>query len=132
MRNSHRVRGIAVSTGAPMDASNLIARYATTVISTTGTVTLRSARLSDSYRAIDQHGGVSSLDMTVTSMPVLSISAGSAEFRGRYVGSAEGIVVSACAWLSRNCSVDAAHVDWGDALGPLGAHMVCGVVMVSP
>ena len=124
--------GVSVSDTGSLTASFLQVRYASTSLYTAGQVSLSSTTLRNTSAGVIQSGGAASLGVTVINAPVLQLSAGSAEVRGKYVGGARINLITACNWQDQRCAVDASYFDWGGTSNPADAKLLCGAVSYSP
>lgn len=126
--------GVSVTKSGSIAADFLNLRYSSTAVTTSGKLELQSGRIDDSSLGIMQTDGASSIDIqAITYGPILSVTRGAAEIRGKYLGATNAAVVTACNWQSSQvCAIDAAYFDWGTTQNPADAKLVCGAVSYSP
>jgi len=120
--------------GATIDLSNVTLKYGGTGFILSGTTQLSNIQISDIYKAFDiSSGNHNLLGISVNNATaVMTAYHGNAIFRGS-VQNISGRAITACAWETSNCTVDAAYTDWSNVNGPFANDpAVCGKVTVSP
>uniref|UniRef100_UPI0005BAE540 hypothetical protein n=1 Tax=Arthrobacter sp. UNC362MFTsu5.1 TaxID=1449044 RepID=UPI0005BAE540 len=134
-------QGILINSGAELRGTNADIRYAAVPLRLDGsTAELSSSVIRNSSSTAVQLSSGSSASIEATFIEVAGILSSDPTSNAQLRGSSRSLTgkapfVTACAWGTSPCVVDASYFDWGSAEGPNPTGqpgMACGSVIASP